>query len=206
MKRRSPPSLPSITTSSRRTTESPLSSATPGSIPRYSPSAALLSPHPQKSKPTHKPPKSLPKILTHLRTPLHPLISSTTGLTHPDFPSSLLTYHLLTSTQLDNLARHFHQFYPPVRPTFWYPITIPPWLGTADQGNVDLETKRRRFGRFIGLSGCESPTKDRGDWKEVPGEESPEGMMERMEREWTMGLLRARYEGDVAMRWKTGRG
>ncbi|PYH94798.1 hypothetical protein BO71DRAFT_303386, partial [Aspergillus ellipticus CBS 707.79] len=97
--------------------------------------------------------------LTHLQTKLYPLVSTTTGLPHPDFPASLLNFHLLTSAQLDNLATHFHQVSPPSHATSLYPITIPPWVG-ADAVEVDLVTKRRRFGRFIGLRGCESPLKE----------------------------------------------
>ncbi|RAL09258.1 uncharacterized protein BO97DRAFT_458412 [Aspergillus homomorphus CBS 101889] len=103
---------------------------------------------------------TLEAITTHLRTKLYPLVSSTTGHEHPAFPRTLLAFHCLTHAQLDALARHFHQVYPPVAATGFYPITVPPWVGTdrsSGRGNVDLETKRRRFGRFIGLRGCESP-------------------------------------------------
>ncbi|RAL03652.1 uncharacterized protein BO80DRAFT_335534, partial [Aspergillus ibericus CBS 121593] len=174
-------------------------------------------PNPKKPHPKFHP------TLTHLLTPLHPLISSTTGHPHPDFPTSLLTYNLLTSSQLDALATHFHQVYPPVPATYWYPVSIPAWMGRDGDGGkgVDLETKRRRFGRFIGLRGCESPTFTTGasvgvggnagdregdgdEAKEKEVEESPQEMLERMEREWVLGLLRARFEGDVAMRWKFG--
>lgn len=96
-------------------------------------------------------------VLDHLRTPLRPLISVTTKLPHPDFPATLLAYHLLTSAQLDSLARHYHQVWPPAPDTARYPTTIPAWVGAPNEHDVDLWTKRRRFGRFIGLRGCETP-------------------------------------------------
>lgn len=53
-------------------------------------------------------------------------------------------------------------------------------------------TKRRRFGRFIGLRGCESPI-------DVDGKE----MIRRMEMEWQMALERAvREDPGVAVRSK----
>lgn len=154
---------------------------------------------------------SFPKVLSHLRKRLCPLVSTTTGLPHPDFPPTLLSYHLLTSNQLDSLAIHYHQVWPPVPDTAWYPNTITPWIGTPYEKDVDLATKRRRFGRFIGLRGCESPVEDI-DWKEYGlGElrregETEEELTERIEREWEIALLRARLEdeGDAAVLRKCG--
>lgn len=51
---------------------------------------------------------------------------------------------------------------------------------------VTLEVKRRRWGRFIGLRGCESPTETEG--------EGGEGIMERMQREWDRERERMRDE------------
>jgi hypothetical protein len=125
---------------------------------------------------------------SHLQTPLVPLISVTSGLPHPTFPRSILQYHLLTHDQLDELARFYHQVTPPVSETFRYPAMIPAWVNLNKEDEegeqvVDLETKRRRWGRFVGLRGCETP-KDGG------GRE----MEERMEREWRRALERARDE------------
>jgi hypothetical protein len=51
---------------------------------------------------------------------------------------------------------------------------------------VELETKRRRWGRFLGLRGCESPTVvDEGEEREL---------RERLEREWRRGIERQREE------------
>ncbi|KAL2437142.1 hypothetical protein ABEF95_016578 [Exophiala dermatitidis] len=161
----------------------------------------------------------------HLRAPLVPLISVSCGLAHPVFPTTLLQYHLLTHEQLDDLARWYHQVDPPVDETFMYPAWIPAWTSldseSADaNGNailsgpdpdaennnttttgsvVDLETKRRRFGRFIGLRGCDSPTA-----ATAAEAERPEELARRMEREWRRALRRAEEE---EMAWeKTWRG
>lgn len=104
---------------------------------------------------------NLHDIIQHLRSPLSPLVSATSGLPHPDFPATILAYHLLTSNQLDDLAVHFHQVWPPLRVTGKYPHPIPAWLGAVGENETDLRTKRRRFGRFIGLRGCESPVGER---------------------------------------------
>ncbi|PYI25938.1 hypothetical protein BP00DRAFT_357144, partial [Aspergillus indologenus CBS 114.80] len=146
-------------------------------------------------------------LLTHLRTPLHPLVSSTTGHYHPAFPRTLLAFHCLTHAQLDSLARHFHQVYPAVAATGYYPITVPPWLGMPGAEAVDLETKRRRFGRFIGLRGCESPTSlgQQGHGEVDPVDsETPEEMLARMAREWDAAMERAKWDSNFALRWKMG--
>ena len=77
-----------------------------------------------------------------------------------------------------------------------YPAWIPPYTAAAavatataheqEFEGVELSTKRRRWGRFIGLRGCESPTAE-----EAGG---GEGLMERMEREWLRARERAREE------------
>lgn len=142
----------------------------------------------------------------HLRAPLVPLISVSTGLSHPNFPTSLLQYHLLTHEQLDSLARWYHQVSPPVEETFLYPTWIPAWTSMHHPNNtptsrsdaeeedqhdididIDLETKRRRWGRFIGLRGCDSPTIQ----TDAPAGERPDQLVRRMEREWRRALDRA---------------
>jgi hypothetical protein len=127
--------------------------------------------------------------VSHLRTPLVPLISVVSGLPHPAFPRSILQYHLLTHAELDELAHFYHQVTPPVRETFKYPMRIPAWVSSHQEGErrrdegVDLEAKRRRWGRFMGLRGCETPTT-----------EGAREMEERMEREWRRALEKARDE------------
>lgn len=131
------------------------------------------------------------QAIVHLETPLVPLISVTSGLPHPSFPTSILQYHLLTHETLDELARFYHQVYPPVPETYRYPARIPAWVA-AEAGResvllekIDLETKRRRWGRFVGLRGCETP---------VEGREDRQAMEERMDREWRRALEKVRDE------------
>ncbi|KAL4802933.1 hypothetical protein BDV18DRAFT_47583 [Aspergillus unguis] len=89
-----------------------------------------------KSKITkHRPKKSKIHPDFHLKImqmarPLHPLVSYSSGLTHPFFPKTLLSYNLLTSAQLDQLALHFHQVYPPTDESFRYPLPVKPWITT----------------------------------------------------------------------------
>lgn len=118
----------------------------------------------------------------HLLRPLSPLLSIETGLPHPNFPQTMLHYHLLTSEQLDHLAHFYHQRTPgyyslnypmPVVSRWWAPgeeleegeidemEDMRKILGMAEEerGNrttAGVEEKRRRFGRFLGLRNCES--------------------------------------------------
>lgn len=71
--------------------------------------------------------------------------------------------------------------------------------GNGNGNAVDLVTKRRRFGRFIGLRGCESPV-DAGEKKEDGhGNDQGEEMVRRMEVEWQMALERAVREDPGAI-------
>lgn len=112
-----------------------------------------------------KPPKknahhpSFDPLLEFLGHPLEPIVGCTSGLIPVDFPSSILSYQLLTHEQLDNLACFFQQTSPPTQETLSYPAPIEkPWIGKSAERGVSLDTKRRRFGHFIGLQGCDSPT------------------------------------------------
>lgn len=58
--------------------------------------------------------------------------------------------------------------------------------------DVSLTTKRRRWGRFIGLKGCESPADE---------EVSAEALVERMEREWKRAREKAVEEREG---WEKG--
>lgn len=71
----------------------------------------------------------------------------------------MLRYHLLTSSQLDGIARHYHQIWPPVPETYRYPKPIKAWIGTEEEHTIDVEGKRERIGQFIGLRrGVAAPT------------------------------------------------
>lgn len=111
---------------------------------------------------------------------LAPLVHCLSGMPHPYFPKSMLSFNLLTSAQLDALALHFEQVYPPNQATFHYPKPIKPWLttnGLVRNLGVNTDVKKRRFGRFIGLRGCESPAREKRD-----GEE--ESIREQVEKDW----------------------
>lgn len=73
----------------------------------------------------------------------------------------------------------------------WLPASSSNVVGSR-RPTVTLDTKRRRFGRFIGLRGCESP---------VDGQRE---MEERMDRDWQRQLERRRDE--ERMREKTWKG
>ncbi|KAJ5218244.1 uncharacterized protein N7498_000343 [Penicillium cinerascens] len=164
--------------------------------PRKPEPQLLLQPPNQESLKSGISPELQP-YLDHLSTRLQPLVSCIEGRAHPDFPNTLLQYHLLTATQLDNLACHYHQISPPVPESACYPI------------------QRRRFGRFIGLQGCESPVEAQGmPWVYDPTldhsesfldegvidpplmakTEAVDQMLERMEREWEEALALAQED------------
>lgn len=90
--------------------------------------------------------QDLNQKLQHMRIPLSPFYQLRTGLVHPIFPKTVLQYWLLTSKQLNDLARFYNQstqnryayHYP--YPTFW-------------DDEWPIEVRRRHFGWFIGLRG-----------------------------------------------------
>ncbi|KAL2756412.1 hypothetical protein ACRALDRAFT_1081720 [Sodiomyces alcalophilus JCM 7366] len=88
--------------------------------------------------------------LRQLAQPLAPLVQMTSGAVHPRFPRTLLGFWLLTDAELDDLARFYHQRDPgPWKMQYPCPVT---WEGVLTTGQ-----KRRKFGKFIGLRGCETP-------------------------------------------------
>ncbi|KAL9587089.1 MAG: hypothetical protein Q9212_000456 [Teloschistes hypoglaucus] len=145
--------------------------------------------------------------LSHLSYPLAPLLSITSGISHPSFPTTILAYHLLTEQQLDELAHWYHQR-TPSEWSFCYPLpVVDRWsIGTRDNGNgrPGIEDKRRRFGRFVGLGGCESPVVvvvggggGGGDERNTNGEEDEDKEREREQRAielWVEGQMKMREE------------
>lgn len=123
--------------------------------------------------------------IVQMALPLAPLVALPTGQKHPAYPSTL-NFWLLTSTQLDDLARFYHQRTPGPY-TYHYPCPVP-WHVSAD-----LETKRRRLARFIGLRGCESQVDGQGHRVRVSSEEEIWGEVvrerERAAEEWLRGKL-----------------
>ncbi|TKA68196.1 hypothetical protein B0A49_05930 [Cryomyces minteri] len=103
-----------------------------------------------------------------LRLPLAPLRALPSGEPHPIFPLTVLHFWLLTEAELDALAHHYHQS-TPSEWSFSYPVRMN-WdkrtfshmrgdAGTAAAGER-LKVKRRKFGNFIGLRGCETPVEE----------------------------------------------
>lgn len=87
-----------------------------------------------------------------LRRRIHPLLEFRTGYIHPEFPRTMLHYHLLTEKQLDSLAEFYSQA---VRNEYSdsYPRPID-WMNEAFVRMDDEErvsTKRRLVGQFIGV-------------------------------------------------------
>ena len=82
---------------------------------------------------------------------LMPLFNVETGESHPEFPRCVIHFWLLDNEQLDSLMEFYHQ-----KPgTSYWKDHYPKSVGWEE--NLSLARKRRRFGRFIGLRGCESP-------------------------------------------------
>ncbi|CAI4216492.1 unnamed protein product [Parascedosporium putredinis] len=95
----------------------------------------------------------------------------------PPLPRLFVNYWLLTEAELDDMATFTTSAAPgcderdALLAWFWraeYAVPVP-W-----EDGASLETKRRRFGRFIGLRGCESPL---ADWEDrsrmdIPGEDA----------------------------------
>lgn len=148
-------------------------------------------------------------LLRHLEIRLAPLVNNVTGLTHPSFPATMLAYNLLTHDQCDALARHYDQVWPPTKTSHDYPVPIRPWVGSEFEALVDLDTKRRRIGQFIGLRGCESPIYEANEEMDIDMDEEDEcgdgsvdfdmdidETLKQMQGEWDEALKRAwREEG-----------
>ncbi|KIH87827.1 hypothetical protein SPBR_05296 [Sporothrix brasiliensis 5110] len=94
--------------------------------------------------------------LAHMAQELQALVNTQTGIAHRDFPLTIVQFWLLTDEQLESLASFYHQR----TPTPWkycYPCPVEwPRIG------LTLEDKRRKFGRFIGLRGCDTPRRPTG--------------------------------------------
>jgi hypothetical protein len=61
--------------------------------------------------------------IAHLKLHLAPLVPLPTGNPHPDFPQTLLNYHMLTEDQLDSIASYYHQSTPSIW-THQYPACM----------------------------------------------------------------------------------
>ncbi|KAF2088243.1 hypothetical protein K490DRAFT_40170 [Saccharata proteae CBS 121410] len=99
------------------------------------------------------------KIAT-LRLALCPLYPLPAGAPHPCFPSTILNFWLLSESQLDSLAAYYSQVtrdeytdqYP--KPMDW----DADFMAEAPMTDAQrVQVKRRKFGKFIGLRGCDTP-------------------------------------------------
>jgi hypothetical protein len=119
--------------------------------------------------------------IAEMRLKLAPLVRITTGAVHPCFPTTLLHYWLLTSAELDELANFYHQR----TPSEWT-NQYPKMMGW--KLNLSLEEKRRKWGKFIGLKGCETPVQIKSEeeiWEEARRQRmAAEDDMMRRKREW----------------------
>lgn len=70
--------------------------------------------------------------IAQLSLPLAPLVSLQTGQIHPHFPKTLLSFWLLTTDQLDELAHFYHQRTPGPW-TLHYPCPVN-WNSDATPG------------------------------------------------------------------------
>jgi hypothetical protein len=107
-----------------------------------------------------------------MRLQIAPIVHVHNGLPHPDFPKTILQLFLLTEDQLDSLAHYYSQITPDAY-TFMYPQTMS-WdqeflrrrgenerTGDEEFSLTDLDRlaiKRRKFAKFIGMRGAETPT------------------------------------------------
>ncbi|KFA64163.1 hypothetical protein S40285_00845 [Stachybotrys chlorohalonatus IBT 40285] len=82
--------------------------------------------------------------LRQMQMRVSPLVRLDTGTVHPDFPTTMLHFWLLTEHQLDSLAYYYHQAAPnPFWAMYPYPIC---W-----DFSMCIETKRMEMAKFIGL-------------------------------------------------------
>ncbi|EME79469.1 uncharacterized protein MYCFIDRAFT_123063, partial [Pseudocercospora fijiensis CIRAD86] len=114
----------------------------------------------------------LAKKIATLQLRLAPLVPLPEGPPHPDFPKTLMAFHLLTEDQLDSIAHYYHQS-TPHRFTHHYPATMNwdkdqaddiqgssrnPYANLSDKERIRI--KRRKVGKFIGLVGMETPIEE----------------------------------------------
>ncbi|KAG8625139.1 hypothetical protein KVT40_006890 [Elsinoe batatas] len=115
--------------------------------------------------------------ISRLRLPLAPLLPMPSGPPHPDFPSTLLAYHLLTEDQLDRLAHYYHQSTPGVY-TNEYPAPV---LWPRRRSSASLLSPRAGEVRRRGSTGSPVTEGRTRALEEALDEEGGEG--------WLVGLL-----------------
>ncbi|RKU46037.1 hypothetical protein DL546_000170 [Coniochaeta pulveracea] len=118
----------------------------------------------------------LKELFTLMARPLAPLVQVGTGVVHPDFPTSVLTYHLMTEAQLDSVAEFYHQT--DHQSKYWLRYPCPVYW----RKDMSVDEKREKMGHFIGIT-----KKEEGQG--VPAQvelwlvELEQEIMERLEKE-----------------------
>lgn len=116
---------------------------------------------------------------------LAPLVQIDSGIIHPDFPLCIGDFWSLTSDQLDSLIDFYHQKQHNPLLTWDYPYYHRTSSSEALFHDwMDLEEKRRQFGRFIGL-----PTTPWEGLKEAPP--SYESVTQNLEKSSNRGKVTA---------------
>lgn len=99
-------------------------------------------------------------LLHYLAQPLQQIVHCMSGEKAQDSPNNLLQFNLISAAQLDRLALFFDQIWPPAPQTYLYPRLLEPWIGLPNEDEIDLQTRRDRFGQFIGLPGHRGSSHD----------------------------------------------
>ncbi|KAL3423540.1 hypothetical protein PVAG01_05287 [Phlyctema vagabunda] len=101
--------------------------------------------------------------LDEMRRPIVALAQLTTGQVSPDFPRTKLAFYILTSAQLDGLARFYHQDEQSLW-TFAYPR-----LTRWSRGGVplSLDEKRVEMAHFVGLGSRIRTMSEEEIWEQV---------------------------------------
>ncbi|KAB2577727.1 hypothetical protein DBV05_g3477 [Lasiodiplodia theobromae] len=101
--------------------------------------------------------------LSSLRLKIMPIYPMPSGPPHKDFPQTMLQFYLLTEEQLDSMAAYYSQSivnewtsqYPSVM-AWDADFFADPALPEAER----IKSKLRKFGKFIGLRGCDTPIEE----------------------------------------------
>lgn len=105
--------------------------------------------------------EALQEKLRHMQLALEPIFQLPAGEPHPQFPETMLQFNLLTEELLDSFAHYYHQAeYGEY--TFEYPDCMGWDVHYFDTLDIvkRVAVKRRKFGKFIGLRGCQTPTEE----------------------------------------------
>ena len=132
----------------------------------------------------------LAERIANLRLKIAPFVPEPYGgPPHSSYPKMALHFWLLTEDQLDSIAHYYHQS-TPNEYTNRYPTAMG-WdkaffARLVNNPAKRVEIKRRKFGKFIGIKGCETPTEEIALKLRLLEEEMNENMR-RLERRMSSG-------------------